>query len=70
MTPQVRNVTSFGSCQVCDDTGLMVDDKARVWRGTVYPHWCIPCVYCEAGSEKRLRLSRRRDNWRDREVAA
>jgi hypothetical protein len=66
MTAVIENLAGTGSCEACDDTGL-VSAPALTFDGRVYPHWAEPCAFCEIGEAQRLRIASLRVSWRYRE---
>lgn len=69
MTP-IRNITSFGSCERCDDTGTVPVELVRVYEGHRYDRFAAPCDRCEQGERRRVNWARQRRSWRYEETAA
>jgi hypothetical protein len=65
-----RNVSSFESCERCDDTGTVPVELERVYDGHVYTAWAAACPDCEEGERRRVSWARRRESWRFAEEAA
>jgi hypothetical protein len=71
MTRLIENITSFGSCEQCDDTGVVPVELVQVFDGHEYDRWAGTCACCQEGQRRRSSWVRRRRSWRyDCEVAA
>jgi hypothetical protein len=70
VNPLIRNLSSFGSCERCDDTGVISLDRVRIYEGHVYDRYAGTCDRCEEGERKRVAWACRRRSWRHDEVAA
>ncbi len=64
MITMIRNITSFGSCETCDDSGVVAVDLELVFDGRSYDRWAGICDRCEEGERRRVSWARRRCSWR------